>query len=237
MYNIIMKYFIVTILFAMSLFTPKAFADQLNIEAIPDLLPVEYMEEAAFAKQTRLVEAAPYNDEALAYKINLPENWGDNAAFANITNNDGKLVEQVLTTLAKYVGPPDPEHARSYFTIDAMKLTYEVSAENWFINYVLGNGLSLQGMNIENKKNLTAIYIEVRKDTTYIVRTKVIINGSKIVIGRYFVPQGKFNDQKVLQGQVLDSFQLINPDDSPIEEFETYGFLNQSYFDYPPSWN
>jgi hypothetical protein len=39
-----------------------------------------------------------------------------------------------------------------------------------------------------------------------------------------------------MQAQVVNSFELLNMRDMPIEEPETHGFLNQSYFDYPPSW-
>ena len=39
-----------------------------------------------------------------------------------------------------------------------------------------------------------------------------------------------------MQAQTVKSFDLVNHEKSGIEQYKTYGFLDQSYFDYPESW-
>jgi hypothetical protein len=105
------------------------------------------------------------------------------------------------------------------------------------VNHTLINGLSLERLTLKGKRELEALYVEVRGEATYVVRTKAMINGNKIIIARYYVSSWLYEDEKVMQAQVMDSFKLDNIRNAPIEELETHGFLNQSFFDYPPSWN
>ncbi len=207
-----------------------------SLDNIPEIEPMELMPEKEFKEKTRLIEHTPNNDIHLSYKLNIPKDWSDNIAKQDIALKDGVLGKKVLGVVAHYTSPANAQYSRSFFTVEAMKLTYEIGVKNWFINYALTNGLSIERISVKNKKELEIIYVEVRKDTTYIVRAKAMINGSKLIVARYYVPQQKHKVEKVMQAQTVDSFKLQSLDNSTIEELQTYGFLNQSYFDYPPSW-
>ncbi len=248
MYNITMKFLNKTNIFrialAFAVFALVSFilpsdgnARRLHLENIPALEKFEPLTEKEFKAKTRFLESRPNNEDTLEYSLSLPKDWGDDTIFKNLETGEEALGQNVLGLVSRYMGPPSLEHERAYFTIDAQKLTYEIGVKNWFINHVLVNGLSLLGVDVKNKRELEALYVEVKRDTTYVVRIKVIINGSNIIAARYYVPQAMYDKNKILQAQVVDSFKLKNIDDSPIESLETHGFLNQSYFDYPPSWD
>jgi hypothetical protein len=85
-------------------------------------------------------------------------------------------------------------------------------------------------------REIEALYVALENDVTYVVRTRVIINGSRLVVVRYYLPQENYEEEKVLQAQVMSSFRLLQPSKERIETQETYGFLDQSYFNYPKSW-
>jgi len=219
---------------AVLFFAGTAFAERLDPDTIKELKPVEFMSEKDFTEKTTKIRNKPYGEELLEYRFNVPKDWEDNKV--KLVDFENKFDSDVLSVLSRYISPPHPEHERSYLTVEGMKLNYAIGVKNWFINYVLINGLSLEGLTVNSEKELEALYVEVQKDITYIVRAKVIINGDKIIIARYYVSSSLYQDQKVIQAQIIDSFKLLNLDDSPIENLKTHAFLNQSYFDYPPSW-
>ena len=68
------------------------------------------------------------------------------------------------------------------------------------------------------------------------VRVKVILNGPRMIVARYYLPQELYQEERVQQAQVIDSLKLNNREDGGVEKLEIYGFLDQSYFDYPVSW-
>lgn len=207
----------------------------IDLNAIKPLSPVEYLPEEEFKKQTRLIEDTPFDDEFLAYKLRLPKDWGDNTEVGNKPASTEAISQRVLGPVARYISPAK-KHLRSFFTLEALELTYEIGARNWFINYVVTNGLSLEQVGVESKRQVEAIYVEVRGDQTYIVRVKAILNGPRMVVARYFLPMEMYEDERVQQAQVIKSFQLTNREEVGVEKLEIYGFLDQSFFDYPVSW-
>lgn len=220
------------------LFAYSAKADRFNIETIPELIEFDSIPQEEFEKKTKFIEFVSPNDPNINHSFFLPKEWSDNVAFVDVDSNRRISNKKVLATVARYNSPPDEQYAPSYFTVEAMELEYEIGVKNWFINYVLANGLSLQGMTVskESERQLEAVYVEIQKDITYIVRTKAFINGTKVIVARYYVPYDLFSEKKLFQAQIVDSFSLNNLDDRSIEELQTHGFLNQAYFDYPPSW-
>ncbi len=245
MYNIgVMRVFIKSSIFVVTLFLVagvlfvggyvKAQHSDLNDVAPIEL--IEFIPEKEFKGKTKVIEHTPNDDIHLGYQVRVPTDWGDNTAKQELTLDGSFLGKKVLSVIARYTSPANPQYPRSFFTVEGMQLTYEVGVKNWFVNYALTNGLSLERMTVKGKKELEAIYVEVKKDTAYIVRTKVVINGSKVIVARYYVAQQGYKSERIIQAQVIDSFQLLSLDSGSIEDLTTFGFLNQSYFDYPPSW-
>ena len=218
----------------------QAGAIGIDLKNIKPLKAVTFMPKDEFLAQTKLVEETPFDDEFLSYSIYLPKDWEVNVdSFEkNIDDLGGgskALHNRVLGIVANYISPPT-DHQRSFFTLEAVGLDYEIGIRDWFINYILSEGKSLEGISEEDNNRITATYVEVQKDTTYIVKVVAIINGPRVVIARYYTTQKLFKGEKVLQAQVIDSFELINKEEGGIEELDTLGLLGQSYFDYPVSW-
>lgn len=222
-------------LFTASLPVKSAVAVGLDLKKIKPLTEIDFPPEEEFHEKTQLIEEVPYNDESLSFKVRLPKEWQSSADLTGSTTAQGNLGQQALGVLVKYISPPK-DHLRSFFTMEALQLTYEIGARNWFINYVISNGLTIEQVGTESERQVEAIYFEVQGDTTYVVRVKAIINGSRMVMARYYLPQEHYQDDWILQGQVIDSFELMNREETGVEELKIHGFLDQSFFDYPVSW-
>lgn len=224
--------FIVTFFALISVFS-TAYA--LDISSYKALSEVELMDEEEFFDKTNLIEEIPFDDKFLEYKIRLPKGFDPSNGNLGVGNLAQNVSQRVLGVVSRYIGTPI-NSVRSSFVLEALELKYEISARNWFINYVITNGLSLEQVSIENNEFVEAIYIEIIKDVTYIVRVKAVKNGPRIIMARYFLPQDLYKNERVLQAQVIDSFALLNTEDVAVEELESYGFLDQSYMKYPASW-
>jgi hypothetical protein len=203
--------------------------------AIEPMAPVDFIPEDQFNAATQLIEDAPLEDQALTFTIRLPKDWTSEEPPPPIVKTPESLSKKVLGELARYVSPPRL-HLRSYFTLEALEQTYEISARNWLINYLLNNGHTLSSLKEHSEREVEAMYVEIQGDTTFAVRAKAFINGPRIIIARYYVPQEDFQTERVMQAQSIASFKLPNMQAGGIEQWATFGFLDQSYFDYPVSW-
>ncbi|HEU4839674.1 MAG TPA: hypothetical protein VFS88_09755 [Micavibrio sp.] len=217
---------------------PAMAAIGVNIADIPGLKEYELKPGEEFEKTTKVIKQEnPYGDSKISYEFRVPKKWSLNVQQAPIGAGEGgsPLSKSVLTIIAKYISEPK-NLQRSTITIEAQELAYEISAKNWFINFIINNGYSLSGMTEKSVREIEALYVALENDVTYVVRTRVIINGSRLVVVRYYLPQENYEEEKVLQAQVMSSFRLLQPTKERIETQETYGFLDQSYFNYPKSW-
>lgn len=231
-----LTYLTVTILILSSTTTVVAQSIALNLEKIKPLTPIEFMPQEEFEGATTLFEDTPYDDEFLSFQVRLPNEWEETTQpNMAIFNAEGNLSQNVLGVVKRYVGPVK-NHQQSYFSIEAIELIHEIGARDWFIHYVLKSGLSIEQVGLEAEKQVEAIYVEIENDITYIVRVKVIVNGPRMIVARYHLPQENYKEERELQAQVIDSFQLTNRQDVSIESMKTHGFLDQSFFDYPVSW-
>ena len=206
-----------------------------QVQSYKELEEIQFMPEATFNDKTKLVENVPYDDPFLDYQIRLPKDFESVTSKLTAINFAENVSQQVLGVMSRYSSPP-VNGVRSSFVLEALELTFEISARNWFINYIIVNGLSLDQVSIENETNVEAIYTEIIKDVTYNVRIKAVKNGPRIVMARYYMPQQLFEGNKVIQAQVIDSFKLNNTEKVDIEELKGYAFLDQTYMKYPASW-
>lgn len=205
-----------------------------DLRSIEPLAVVDHMPEAEFTKKTQLIEEAPFGDEALSFSIRLPKDWTAEVPPPDAKNIE-KLSPSMLGELARYVSPSRLT-LRSSFTLEALQQTYEVSARNWLINYLLNNGHTLNALTEISEREVEALYVVVDGDITYAVRAKAFINGPRVIVARYFVPQEDYQAERTMQAQALNSFKLLKQQPGGIEKWKTFGFLDQSFFDYPESW-
>lgn len=212
----------------------QARAAGVNIEEIKPLAPVEFLPKSTFEEATQLISEIPFGDETLAYTVRLPKGWTAEEAPPGAQGVEN-LSRKVLGNLARYVSP-QRLNLRSYFTLEALEQTYEISAKNWLINYLFNNGYTLSSLTEHSERDVEAMYVEIQGDTTYAVRLRAFVNGPRIVVARYFVPQEDYQTERVTQAQSIASFTLPHSPEGGIEQSATFAFMDQSYFDYPASW-
>ncbi len=218
-------------------YAPHVYAMGVDFSDIKPLSKVDFIPQEDFEAKTNLLEEIPFGDQYLAYQLRLPKDWNVEPVLSQDVKNKKRsgLKKRVLGPLVRYTSQPS-KHLRSFFTVESVELTYEVGARNWLIHYILSHGLFLEQMGDESKKQVEAIYVEVKRDITYIVRAVAIINGARMIFVRYYLPQDLYQEEYVQQAQVLNSFQLIDREEVGVEDLKVYGFLSQSFFDYPVSW-
>ncbi len=229
----------------------------LAVSIDPNKLPgvMIYPVDKAFQENTNILkESSPQGGPLMAYEIHLPKGWSENAEgeaaepaqskLKNLRKKDGAafpvsqqpaISDTVLSFLGRYTAPPR-NFARSYVVVEGQGLSYEISAMHWFVNFVLSNGFSLTAVTEDSHKEVDGIYVQIEKDQTYVVRARVIINGNRLIMLRYYLPQENYEEEQAEQGMVVSSFKLSQPSEQMIERQETYGFLDQSFFNYPASW-
>lgn len=195
-----------------------------------------------FQARTVLHEETPMNDKYLSYKIRLPKDWtkSDMPAFVekreeNEKDGKKKLNSRVMGTVTKYYGPLHG-YVRSRFEVRAIALDYEISARNWFIHYILSNGYALNGLTVISEKKIEGQYVVLEEDVSYIVRVRAEINGPRMVLAMYYVPDRLWDTEKQMQAWALESFAFLSPEISNLEITQTCTFLDLLQFDYPASW-
>jgi hypothetical protein len=233
-------------------FSSAVSAETLDLNKIPKLKEYDFSANGEFEKNTRIEkEENPYDDKYISYEFRVPKKWTENSersALTKVKIPQGRradsqalglgamgLSSNVLGILGKYVGPPT-NLLRSHVVVEAQELGYEISARNWFVQFILKNGFTLAGYTEKSSDELEALYVEVINDQSYIVRTRVVINGPRLIMFRHYLPQENYDEEKLSQAQIVASLKLLNPVDEGIEKRQEYGFLDQSYFNYPVSW-
>lgn len=212
--------------------------DMSKIQKIPtydDELPKE-----EFDKQSEVYEEYPPGDKYLSYSVRLPKGWYKASSSINMTHKKNEIEkaeisQRILGLVAKYYGPSRIE-SLSYFAVQAQALDFEVTAKNWFLQELLVRGYVLEGLKIVSDKRVEALYVTVEGDTAYVVRSAAEINGPRIIVASYNVPDKFFDQEKAQQQKVIESFQFLSPEKSRIEMTKSYAFLDLLSFEYPISW-
>lgn len=207
---------------------------QAQVFDITKLSPLQAfnLSDEEFNSKTKLYDEIPYGDKYLSYTMRLPLNW---KKFASSASQDTDSSKNLLGEIGKYFGPASLD-SRSYVLIQATDLGYEITAKNWFLNYILARGYTLQGMDVISDRRVEALYVLVEKDTSYVVRTVAEINGSRMILVMYYVPENQWNAEKALQEKSIKSFTFKSPENAKVESTRTYAFLDLLRFDYPVSW-
>lgn len=227
MKNILIRGILVLLSF-MAIGMHHAVAQGFDLTKIPDL-PDFPMTAADLKAKTRLVSEEPNGDKFLNYTMRIPANW---------TQEDlgsGDTGKSILGDIAHYYGPAALD-ARSHMVIQSTELGYDVTARNWMLNYVLSHGYTLQGMRTISDKRVEAMFIYLDHDISYVVRSVTEINGSRMVLVLYYVPETRWNDEKALQALATKTFTFTQPEKARVESVRNYAFLDLLRFDYPSSW-
>ncbi|HTK83691.1 MAG TPA: hypothetical protein VL625_01285 [Patescibacteria group bacterium] len=220
------------------MFAQCAAAQGLDPSHIKKMPRFTTMTEEQFENQSDLHEVSPVADKFLAYQIRLPKGWQKASSDKTIDlkkGDEAHVSHRVLGLIAKYYAPQTMEIS-SEVVIQALELDYSISARNWFLNYVLANGFTLLGMDQLSDTRIEGLYVLVKKDQSFIVRTVAEINGPRMVLTSYQMPEEKWDEEKANQEKVITSFHFLNPEKPRMEPAHTYVYLDLLRFDYPQSW-
>ncbi len=196
---------------------------------------IELLPELQFLAQSTRYNETPFDNEFLEFEFRYPSDWTkrDNTGLGK---QEESLSSQVLTELARFIGPARLMGERSKIVIEAGLLEYQLNVDQWFYEYVLKSGATVQGLNVNSKDDLEALLIFVDDDITYVIRTRVIINGKRVLLINYYVPINEYQSEGIMQAQVIKSFKVPNKDRSVVEDLNKIKFLDIAEVSYPKSW-
>lgn len=243
------------VLFSLCFFWSASGVAQAIVEQFKIPMPeIALMPEESFRMQTKEVSEKSGREADLEYSIRIPKGWsrreGENAdRFA--------IAGRILGEIAKFYSPApagagaggvseentgmmrieEPLSDRSYILMRAGGLAYSMSAHEWFMQYLLANKFNLQGMVEHDERSAEALYVTVDNNVSFAVRGLARVNGNKIIFTEYFVPLEKWEDEKVMQAQVLRSLTMKNDRVAEVEPMLSYKFLDLEEIKYPASWS
>ena len=199
------------------------------IKPMPEL-PLPTQEK--FASVTRPVAKKPYDEEVLAYSMRIPKEWEEGV---DKTSSNFILSEKLFLELSSYYGPPTIS-GRSRVVIEALNMEGNLTAEQWYIKFILEGGYTTEGWVVHNKNKVESLMVVMEGDYSYYLRSLVQINGDKIIMVKYYVPIQYFQEQAVIQAMVISSFQITYPKKRKFGEMVPYRFLDIAEVKYPADW-
>lgn len=186
-----------------------------------------------FRKETRLVSKKPYGKKELAYSMRIDKDWIE---AADKTSANFMLSKKLFLELSEYYSPPTIA-GRSRIVIEASNLEGNLTAEQWYIKYILEGGYTTDGFVTHSPNKVESLMVAVEDDKSYYIRTIVMINGSMVIMVKYFVPTAEIQKQAAMQEQVLASFSLTHKVKREYPEMDSYRFLDIVELKYPEGWN
>lgn len=213
----------------------NAYAYTSKIQELFDAEMPKYKDipEEEFKEQTYLHSDTPFGDKSMAYEIRLPNGWAE--PEDRILSNYN-LSSRLLGQIALFYSPPRLESVRSKFQIQALRLEYEITAEQWMLQHVLENGLTLEGLETYNEDKVGSLHVYLDEGETFVVRSIAQINGKRMIFVQYIVPASQWNKEAPIIQKSLETFKLVNPDNSMIEDMDAHLILDLAKFMYPASW-
>lgn len=227
--------------FFLLIFTPLCFADSpawafLESDAIPKVDDKVSLTKENFYAETDQFQDTPLNLDYLRYTVRLPKGWAKLASDSDVSGLEGlQAGKELFQQVGKYVSPPDLDK-RDMLLVWTLDLKGLMSAKNWFINYMLTNGLSPEGLTVVSDREIEAQYTLLERTGAFSVRVKVLISGPKVIFAEYKLAAEHLDSYKDMQTFGIKSFNLVSPDLSPAVHMETFNFIDIAKFDYPKSW-
>ncbi len=185
-----------------------------------------------FVAATKLIDKKPYGQEVLAYSMRIDKSWTEGI---DRSSGNYQLSEKLFLQLNLFYGKPTIA-GRSRLEISAINMEGNLTAEQWYIKYILEGGYTTEGFVTHSPDKVESLMIVMEDDYSYYLRTLVLINGNKIIMVKYFVPIHYIQEQAVMQQMVINSFRLKYKKERKYEDMVAYRFLDIAEFKYPPKW-
>lgn len=193
---------------------------------------IPLLSEEDFYKATMAINKKPYSQKVLEYGIRLPKNWTERE---DKSSSNFSLSKKLFLELNVYYGKPTIA-GRSRVEVQALDLDSNLTAEQWYLRYILEGGYTLESFVTHSDNKVESLMVTMEKDYSFYVRTLVMFNGDKAIMVKYFVPIHYIQEQAAMQAQVLQSFSLKNTVERTDIETKSYRFLDVAELRYPESW-
>lgn len=225
-----------------SLLTPlPTHAQDMPLVSKPAIVPVldntSKQTKQDFMAATQPISRTPDADPYLSYTIRIPTGWTEVGKQISEEIQEGGLSNRLLTPISRYVSPPYGGEKRSELRVSAVQLDYFISAEHWFLAYILAQKWTLLGMKVVNANRVEAAYQMVNGSDETVVRAVMQVNGARLVLVEYMVPLSRSVAEKDIEIGTLQSFALTLPDNSLPEPVSERAMFDIAKFLFPASWN
>ncbi len=198
-------------------------------KAMPEL---PLLSDEEFIEKTKPIDKKPYNEEVLAYSMRIDKEFEEGI---DRSSSNFILSEKLFLELSSYWGKPTIA-GRSRLVVEALNMEGKLTAEQWYIRYILEGGFTTEGFVTHSPNKVESLMVVMEKDYSYYLRTLVMINGSKVIMVKYYVPIHYIKEQAVMQAMVLSSFKLTHLKKRVYPPMVAYRFLDIAEFKYPPNW-
>ncbi len=190
------------------------------------------MSPEVFESSTKPIDEPSPEDPALGYHLRIAKDWPwpADAGIANLAADD-----DILGEIGRFYGPPTLTE-RSRIRIHSMALPYQMTVRQWLMQQMLTKGYHVQGLDVQSERRAESLYVMIEGANTYVVRSLAQINGKRVIVMEYYVPQERWEEEKAMQSQVIKSFALKKSVREIVEKLDTYRFLDVSIVNYPRSW-
>lgn len=224
---------------AISVSNPVA-AQSYDLTTIPELPTFDEHKEGEkpFDQLSKTYQKEPYNDPSLAFQVNIPKGWIDITARELGDKGwpeEAMLSSRIFTTISEFRDGAIT-YDQSFFEVKAIELEHQITAKNWFFNYMLLTGYTIQAMTVLSDTSAEALYVYVRDDMSYITRAKVFMSGTRIILVTYTMSDRRWKNERQRQQDVLSSFRLLNPEPVKMDLLDTHQYFDIVRFDYPENW-
>lgn len=183
---------------------------------------VPLIEEEEFLEQTKEIKKIPYGQDVLGFKVRIPNDWTESKQSGS---GNFRLSEKLFLDLSTFYSKPSPL-GRSKLEIEALNLDTNFTAEQWYLRYLLDSGITPAAFVIHDDKNVESLVIEHENDISYYVRSRIMLNQSKVIVAKYYVPVPEIQTNAQMQQQVLKSFEFTTPLDYVYAETIPHRFLD-----------
>lgn len=209
-----------------------------DIDTIKEISDYSDELEFDFEQEAKTHVIQPYDsDETLDFKVKLPKDWANisKQELERIKEIDPNFNSNIFTTMVEFrdnkLGTTP-----SRLSIDVIELEYEITARNWFFNFILMTGYNIRAMTVHSETEAEALYVHVSKDQSFLTRAKLFINGNRLILVSYVMNDKNWGKERALQQKVIESFELLNPKIVRLDLTETYRYFDILQFDYPQNW-
>lgn len=217
------------------------YAQSYDLSTIPEV-PVYEAEnkpgEKTFEQGSKSYQKEPYNDTTLAFQVKIPKNWIDVTARELGDKGwpeDPNFSSRIFTTISEF-REGAVTYDQSFFEVQVLELEHQITARNWFFNYMLLTGYTVQAMTVHSNTSAEGLYVHVRGDMSYITRSKIFMSGTRIILVTYTMHDLRWKEERQLQQDVLQSFKLLNSEPVKMDLVDTYQYFDIVRFDYPENW-